>query len=75
MEHQNYVFVGVDTHKNQHTACVLSCFHQKLGLTQTPNNPANFESFIKDINSFKSPDKKLVFGLEDTQGLGHSLAQ
>jgi len=75
VEHQNYVFVGVDTHKNQHTACVLSCFHQKLGLTQTSNNPANFESFIKDINSFKSPDKKLVFGLEDTQGLGHSLAQ
>jgi transposase len=75
VEHQNYVFVGVDTHKNQHTACVLSCFHQKLGLTQTPNNPTNFDSFIQDINSFKSPDKKLVFGLEDTQGLGHSLAQ
>jgi len=75
VEHQNYVFVGVDTHKNQHTACVLSCFHQKMGLTQTPNNPASFESFIQDINLFKSPDKKLVFGLEDTQGLGHSLSQ
>jgi len=75
VEHQNHVFVGVDTHKNQHTACVLNCFHQKMGLTQTPNNPANFESFIQNINSFKSPDKKLVFGLEDTQGLGHSLAQ
>ena len=75
MEHQNYVFVGVDTHKNQHTACVLSCFHQKMGSTQTPNNPANFESFIQDINSIKTPDKKLVFGLEDTQGLGHSLSQ
>lgn len=75
MEHQNYVFVGVDTHKNQHTACVLSCFHQNLGLTQTPNNPAYYESFIQNINSFKSPDKKLIFGLEDTQGLGHSLSQ
>jgi len=75
VEHQNYVFVGVDTHKNQHTACVLSCFHQKMGSTQTPNNPANFESFIQDINSIKTPDKKLAFGLEDTQGLGHSLSQ
>lgn len=75
MEFQNYVFVGVDTHKNQHTACVLNCFHQKMGLTQTPNNPASFESLIQDIKSFKSPDKKLLFGLEDTQGLGHSLAQ
>jgi len=75
VEHQNYVFVGVDTHKNQHTACVLNCFHQKLGLTQTSNNPANYESFIQNINSFKTPDKKIIFGLEDTQGLGHSLSQ
>jgi len=57
VEHQNYVFVGVDTHKNQHTAYVLNCFHQKIVLTQTPNNPASFESFIQDISSFKTPDK------------------
>jgi len=61
--------------KNQHTACVLNCFHHKLGLHQTHNNPANFESFIQDINSFKTPDKKIIFGLEDTQRLGHSLSQ
>ncbi|MEC9489737.1 MAG: IS110 family transposase [Halanaerobiales bacterium] len=75
MEQLNYVFVGVDTHKNQHTACLLSCFHDKLGIIKTPNNPAHFDSFIQNINSLKSHDKKLVFGLEDTQGLGHSLAQ
>jgi len=54
---------------------VLNCFHQKLGLIQPTNNPAPYESFIHDINSFKNPDKKIIFGLEDTQGLGHSLSQ
>ena len=26
---QDYLFVGVDTHKAQHTAVVINCFHQK----------------------------------------------
>jgi len=75
MKLQNHVFVGVDTHKNQHTACVLSCVHQKIDSIETPNNPAKFKKFIQEIRSVKSPDKNLLFGLEDTQGLGHSLSQ
>ncbi|SDH60096.1 IS110 family transposase [Halanaerobium congolense] len=75
MKLQNHVFVGVDTHKNQHTACVLSCVHQKIASIETPNNPAKFKKFIQEIRAVKSPDKNLLFGLEDTQGLGYSLSQ
>jgi len=72
---QNYLFVGVDTHKTQHTAVVINCFHQKIGYAQTPNNPADFDSFLTRLKNLAHNDEQLVFGLEDTQGLGHSLAQ
>ena len=75
VKHQNYLFVGIDTHKNQHTAVVINCFHQKLGSVQTFNNPSHYQSFINNLKSLDSTDKTLVFGLEDTQGLGRSLAQ
>jgi len=75
MDYQNYLFVGVDTHKNQHTAVVINCFHQSLGYAQTDNNPDFFRDFINNLNSLSHNNETLVFGLEDTQGLGRSLAQ
>jgi len=72
---QDYLFVGVDTHKAQHTAVVINCFHQKIGYAQTPNNPADFDSFLNRLKTLIHNNENLVFGLEDTQGLGHSLAQ
>lgn len=75
MEYQNYIFVGVDTHKSQHTAVMINCFHQSIGFTTTPNDPQTFQDFINELNALNHNDKTLVFGLEDTQGLGSSLAQ
>jgi len=75
MNYQNYLFVGVDTHKNQHTAVVINCFHKSLGYTQTVNDPDFFENFLTKLNSLSHNNQTLIFGLEDTQGLGHSLAQ
>jgi transposase len=75
MNYQDYLFVGVGTHKNQHTAVVINCFHQKLGVVETPNNPSDFDEFIKELKTLTPNQETLVFGLEDTQGLGRSLAQ
>jgi len=75
MDFQDHLFVGVDTHKNQHTAVVINCFHNSLGFTQTANDPAAYEKFIENLKSLDFNDQTLVFGLEDTQGLGSSLAQ
>jgi len=72
---QDFLFVGVDTHKAQHTAVVINCFHQKIGYAQSPNNPADFDSFLTRLKSLTHNDEQIVFGLEDTQGLGHSLAR
>jgi hypothetical protein len=75
VKYQNYFFVGVDTHKAQHTAVMINCFHQSIGFTTTPNDPQYFQNFIDQLNSMNHNNKTLVFGLEDTQGLGASLAQ
>ena len=75
MDYQKYLFVGVDTHKNQHTAVVINCFHKSLGYAQTFNSSASYDEFITKLNSLSHNNETLVFGLEDTQGLGHSLAQ
>lgn len=46
MDYQQHVFVGVDTHKDQHTAVVCNCWHKALGVIETPNNPAAFPAFL-----------------------------
>ncbi|MCK8826608.1 IS110 family transposase, partial [Natroniella acetigena] len=63
MDYQNTLFVGVDTHKNQHTAVVVNCFHQKIGEVEIANNPTCFTKLIDKINSFDSDQKDIIFGL------------
>ena len=75
VDFQKTLFVGVDTHKNQHTAVAINAFHQPVAVVQTPNNPRNFADFLKAIIAEVTEEITLVFGLEDTQGLGRSLAQ
>lgn len=75
MKPTDYLFIGVDTHKNQHTAAVMNCFHQFLDTIDFSNNTNSFPNLISQIKTFDDNNRKLIFGLEDTQGLGRSLAQ
>ncbi len=75
MDFQDYLFVGVDTHKEEHTASAVNFFHQELKSITISNNPANFDEFIAELEDASSNGETLVFGLEDTQGLGRNLAQ
>jgi len=69
----SYRFVGVDTHKDQHTAAVIDCFNRCLGIVEVPNNPNCFDRFIEQVRVYTNSNS-LAFGLEDTGGLGRSLA-
>ena len=75
MNFQEYLFVGVDTHKNNHSAVVINFFHQNIANLSVPNNAAKFADFIDQLENLGHNDETLVFGLEDTQGLGRPLAQ
>lgn len=75
MDYQQHVFVGVDTHKDQHTAVVCNCWHKALGVIETPNNPAAFPAFLDQVLALTPRGLTPVFGLEDTGGLGYTLAE
>lgn len=75
IDYQKHLFVSVDNHKNQHTAVVINCFNQNIGSVQTPNNPKNFDNFINNLKTLSHNNESLIFDLENTQGLGRSLAQ
>ena len=69
-------FVGVDTHKDEHTACMTNCFAQPLEVFTVQNRPNRIEKLLKDIDKkAKSHNLKPVFGLEDVMGLGQHLAR
>jgi len=70
-----YVFIGVDTHKEDHAACITNCWHEVLGTCRIVNNPALFHNFLDEVTKTTPKGFTPVFGLEDTGGLGRPLAQ
>ena len=67
------LFVGVDTHKDSHTAAVLDGYFDVASTVTFTNDKAGFarlESKLKKL----SHGRQLIFGLEDSQGLGSFLA-
>jgi len=65
-----YVYVGVDLHKSQHTAVILNCWNEKLGEIQFDNAPAAFPGLLAEVNGYLSEGIQAVYGLEDTGGYG-----
>ena len=35
---ENYIYVGIDLHKETHTAVMIDCYNQKLGEITFPNS-------------------------------------
>ncbi|UOB81152.1 IS110 family transposase [Bacillus sp. ZJS3] len=72
---QNYLYVGVDLHKEHHTAVIINCWQEKLGEIQFDNKPSAFSEFLLEVETYVSNDLSVVFGLEDVGGYGRALAK
>lgn len=46
---ENYIYVGIDLHKETHTAVMIDCYNQKLGEITFPNRPADFGCTLTTI--------------------------
>ena len=68
------LFVGVDTHKDSHTAAVLDGYFDVVTTISFDNNKAGFGVFEEKLKKLGCK-RDLVFGLEDSQGLGSFLAR
>ena len=70
-----YTYVGVDSHKETHTAVFLDCFFEKLGHITFGNLPADFAAFLIQAQTFKQAGTTFMFGLEDVSAYGSALAR
>ena len=68
------LFVGVDTHKYSHTAAVLDGYFEVVATISFDNSTEGFNHLFDKLKKLIS-GRDLVFGLEDSQGLGSFLAQ
>ena len=71
---ENYIYVGIDLHKETHTAVMIDCYNQKLGEITFPNRPADFPKLVAKVKKCNTDGKTIVFGLENAYGYGRPLA-
>lgn len=69
----NYTYVGIDSHKETHTAVFLDCFFEKLGEITFENLPSDFIAFLKEADKFKLEGTTFIFGMEDVSQYGRVL--
>ena len=70
---QNHVYVGLDLHKDTHTAVIIDCWDEKIDSITIENKPSDFTRLMNKVN--KIAGKLIpVYGLEDVHGYGRSLA-
>ena len=70
----HHVYVGVDTHRQTHTAVILNCFFEKLGELTFNNKPSAFPAILKEVKKHASNEITPIFGLEDVSSYGRELA-
>ena len=68
-----YTYVGVDSHKDTHTAVFMDCFFEKLGEITFENLPSKFGTFFDEAERFLMDGTVFLFGLEDTTVYGRTL--
>ncbi|MGO4548544.1 IS110 family transposase [Paenibacillus sp. 2TAB23] len=74
IEQQNLIYVGVDLHKQHHTAVITDCWNKKLGEIKFDNKPSAFSLLVKEVKKHTKKKLSVVYGLEDIGGYGRGLA-
>ena len=74
MTKENFIYVGIDLHKETHTAVMIDCYNQKLGEITFPNRPADFPKLVAKVKKCNTDGKEVVYGLENAYGYGRALA-
>jgi len=69
-----FTYVGIDSHKDTHTAVFIDCFFEKLGELTFENLPFKFGAFLSEALKLQAEGTALVFGMEDVTAYGRQLA-
>ena len=74
MTKEDFIYVGIDLHKETHTAVVIDCYNNKLGEITFANRPADFPKLVNKVKKSNTDSKTVVYGLENAYGYGRALA-
>ena len=74
MTKEDFFFVGIDLHKETHTAVIIDCYNNKLGEITFANRPADFPKLVTKVKKSNADGKTIVYGLENAYGYGRALA-
>ena len=69
-----FIYVGIDLHKETHTAVILNCWNEKLGEITFDNKPSEFSKLTRKVNKYCNDGMEVVYGLENAYGYGRALA-
>jgi len=70
-----FTYVGVDSHKETHTAVFLDCFFERLGEVSFGNLPKDFSAFLDGARKLRQDGTAFQFGMEDPTKYGRALAR
>ncbi|OIO51434.1 MAG: hypothetical protein AUJ11_01785 [Parcubacteria group bacterium CG1_02_44_65] len=71
-----FLYVGVDIHKDKHTAVATNCFGHKLLEMEFANTENDFRQLVVNIRNLAGREnRQFIFGLEDSFGYGLHLAK
>ena len=62
-----FIYVGIDLHKEQHTAVIMNCFNEKLGEITFQNKPSEFGKLITISKKYCTDGKQIIFALESRE--------
>lgn len=75
-ERHQFLYVGMDIHKDSHTAVAINCFGQSIKKITIGNSQNDFEQLTAAIvQESRSHHLTPVFGLEDSYGYGQRLSR
>ncbi len=75
-ERHQFLYVGMDIHKDNHTAAATNCFGQNLLKLEISNSEQDFNDLVARVERLsKAENLRPVFGLEDSYGYGLRLAK
>jgi transposase len=69
-----HVYVGVDIHRQTHTATIINCFFENLGEITFKNRLTEFSKLENEVRKHISDGITPIYGLEDCVSLGRELA-
>lgn len=68
---QQFLYVGMDIHKDTHGAVAANCFGQQLLKLEISNSRENFQKLVDNVGQLgRQEGLTPVFGLEDSYGYG-----